>query len=71
MNKLFTIVCFAGLSSPIWFGLLLMLALNAYAPGFRNDPPTYEELRHNYYEQLPHRIKLMSDSIKNSNTWKN
>jgi hypothetical protein len=60
-DKLFTIICFIGLSSPLWFGLAVMIALNAYAPGFDHAPVQSDTTE--FYRTLPDRIKSKSDSL--------
>ena len=60
-EKLFSVICFIGLSTPLWFSLCVVLAFNAVAPGFRHDviqPDTTE-----YYRMLPQRIKHINDSL--------
>lgn len=60
-DKLATIICFIGLSSPLWFGLTVMIALDAYAPGFDHAPVQPDTVE--WYRTLPERIKCKSDSL--------
>lgn len=60
-TKLFTIICFIGLASPLWFGLWVSLALNAYGPGFDHTPMQPDTTE--YYRTSPLRMKWKSDSL--------
>lgn len=61
-DKLLTVICFIGLASPLWLGLLTIIALNAYAPGFSHNPVQPDTTE--YYRTLPDHIKHLSDSLK-------
>lgn len=60
-DKFATLICFIGLASPLWLGLLIIIACEAYAPGFGREPMQPDTTE--FYRTLPDRIKQKSDSL--------
>lgn len=62
MKALLTIV-FASFMAAFWFTFCVLISETANTPGFRNEPPTDEEIQQRLYKELPEKIMHKSDSI--------